>query len=43
LTKLAIDKAKYNVLGTVYTDKGINNNPYEMQIGSEKENLRWLL
>jgi hypothetical protein len=43
LTKLAIDKAKYNVLGTVYTDKGINNNPYEMQIGPEKENLRWLL
>jgi hypothetical protein len=43
LTKLALDKAKYSVVGTVYTDKMGTNNPYEMQIGDFKENLRWLL
>jgi hypothetical protein len=43
LTKLAIDNTRYNVVGAVYTDKNMTHNPYEMQIGENKENLRWLL
>jgi len=43
LTKLAIDKAKYQMGTMVYTDKNLSHNPYEMQIGQEKENIRWLL
>lgn len=43
LTKLAIDHTRYNVVGAVYTDKNLTRNPYEMQIGENKENLLWLL
>ncbi len=43
LTKLAIDKAKYQLGTMVYSSNNMNKNPYEMQIGQEKENLRWLL
>ena len=43
LTKLAIDKTKYNVIGHVYTNKDAAKNPYEMQIGTIKEDIRWLL
>ena len=43
LTKLALDKTKYQMGTMVYTDKNMSNNPFEMQIGQEKENLRWLL
>jgi hypothetical protein len=43
LTKLAIDKTKYELGTMVYTDKNISHNPYEMQVGQEKENIRWLL
>ncbi len=43
LTKIAIDKAKYQLGTMVYSSNNMNQNPYEMQIGQEKENLRWLL
>lgn len=43
LTKLAIDKAKYQLGSMVYTNNNLNHNPYEMDLGNEKENLRWLL
>jgi hypothetical protein len=43
LTKLAIDKTKYNVVGHVYTNSHITHNPYEMDIGGKKENISWLL
>jgi hypothetical protein len=43
LTKLAIDKTKYNVVGHVYTNNNMTHNPYEMDIGGKKENISWLL
>jgi hypothetical protein len=43
LTKIALDGAKYQTNAMVYTNNNLNHNPYEMQIGPEKENLRWLL
>ena len=43
LTKLALDKTKYNVEGMIYTNKNMVKNPYEMQIGQETENISWLL
>jgi hypothetical protein len=43
LTKLAIDKTKYNVVGHVYTNSNTTHNPYEMDIGGKKENISWLL
>jgi hypothetical protein len=43
LTKLAIDKTKYNVVGHVYTSNNMTHNPYEMDIGGKKENISWLL
>jgi hypothetical protein len=43
LTKLAIDKTKYNVIGHVYTNNNMTHNPYEMDIGGKKENISWLL
>ena len=43
LTKLAIDKTRYNVVGHVYTNSHITHNPYEMDIGGKKENISWLL
>ena len=43
LTKLALDKTKYNVIGHVYTNRDRANNPYEMDIGGRKENISWLL
>jgi len=43
LTKLAIDKTKYNVIGHVYTSNNMTHNPYEMDIGGKKENISWLL
>jgi hypothetical protein len=43
LTKLALDKAKYQLGSMVYTTNGLTQNPYEMDIGGNKENLRWLL
>jgi hypothetical protein len=43
LTKLAIDKTKYNVVGHVYTSNTMTHNPYEMDIGDTKENISWLL
>ena len=43
LTKLAIDKTKYNVIGHVYTNNNMMHNPYEMDIGGKKENISWLL
>ncbi len=43
LTKIAIDKAKYQLGTMVYSSNTMNHNPYEMQVGQEKENLRWLL
>lgn len=45
LTKMALDKAQYNTtgLGLPYLSKTAPNNPYEMQIGENKEDLRWLL
>ena len=43
LTKLALDRAKYQTNAMVYTNNNLTKNPYEMQIGQEKENLEWLL
>lgn len=43
LTKMALDKTKYELGSMVYTSQVRNHNPYEMQVGTEKENLRWLL
>jgi len=43
LTKMALDKAKYNVVGHIYTNRDIAQNPYEMQVGTGKEDIRWLL
>jgi hypothetical protein len=44
LTKLALDKAAYSQTGVgVYFGNQPKINPYEMDLGGEKENLRWLL
>jgi hypothetical protein len=43
LTKIALDGAKYQTNAMVYTNNNLNHNPYEMDLGREKENLRWLL
>jgi hypothetical protein len=43
LTKLALDKTRYNVEGMVYTNTRPNQNPYEMQIGQNTEDISWLL
>ena len=43
LTKLALDNTKYQMGSMVYTDKNMTHNPYEMQVGIEKESIRWLL
>ncbi len=43
LTKMALDKARYNVVGHIYTNRDRAQNPYEMQVGIEKEDIRWLL
>ena len=43
LTKMALDKAKYNVVGHIYTNRDRAQNPYEMQVGTGKEDIRWLL
>lgn len=43
LTKLALDKTRYNVEGMVYTSNKPKENPYEMQIGQTREDIRWLL
>jgi hypothetical protein len=43
LTKLAIDKTKYEMGGGLYNGTPLTHNPYEMDLGQEKENIRWLL
>ena len=43
LTKLALDKTRYNVEGMVYSNNQIMKNPYEMQIGQDTEDISWLL
>ncbi len=43
LTRLALDNVKYQLGTMVYTDKNVTKNPYEMEIGQTKEDLRWLL
>lgn len=43
LTKMALDKVKYQLGEGVYTTSNRQHNPYEMQVGKETENLRWLL
>jgi hypothetical protein len=43
LTKLALDKTRYNVESMVYTNTRPNQNPYEMQIGQNTEDISWLL
>ena len=43
LTKMALDKAKYSVVGHIYTNRDRAQNPYEMQVGTGKEDIRWLL
>ncbi len=39
LTKMALDKAKYNVVGHIYTNRDRAQNPYEMQVGTGKEDI----
>jgi hypothetical protein len=43
LTKLALDHTKYQVGSQIYTGKPLTHNPYVMEVGTEKENLLWLL
>jgi hypothetical protein len=43
LTKLALDKTRYNVEGMVYNNNQLMQNPYEMQIGQITEDISWLL
>ena len=43
LTKLALDHSKHQLGSMVYNTNTLNHNPYEMELGKEKENLRWLL
>ena len=43
LTKIALDKTKYNVVGHIFTNNNMTHNPYEMEIGGKKENISWLL
>ena len=43
LTKMALDKTKYNVVGHIFTNNNMTHNPYEMEIGGKKENISWLL
>ena len=44
LTKLALDKTRYSQTSLpVYSSKPHTQNPYEMEINGNKENLLWLL
>ena len=43
LTKMALDSTKYNVVGHVFTNNNMPQNPYEMDINGKKENISWLL
>lgn len=44
LTKVALDRARYSQTGMgIYSGNTPSHNPYEMDVGLEKENLRWLL
>lgn len=42
LTKMALDRTAYSAIPFVRTN-AVQHNPYEMHIGSEKENLNWLI
>jgi hypothetical protein len=42
LTRLALDKTSFNALPFMSSGPMVDN-PYEMNIGGEKENIRWLL
>ncbi len=44
LTKLALDKTRYNQTSVgIYSSNNRKENPYEMEIAGNKEDLRWLL
>jgi hypothetical protein len=43
LTKLAIEKTRYQVEGMVYTNNRPKQDPYKMQIGQITEDISWLL
>jgi hypothetical protein len=43
LTKMALDKTKYNVEGMVFTNNAPLVNPYQMQVGQTTEDIRWLI
>ncbi len=43
LTKLTLDKTRYEVGGMVYNSNRPMVNPYEMQIGQNTEDISWLL
>jgi hypothetical protein len=42
LTRMALDKTAFNALPFMSSGPG-TENPYEMDVGGQKENLRWLL